>query len=725
MKREFTNFIDGVFVFLLVVCPLHCLVSSFNLEVNIAILGLVTAMFVFVFGLFAVSKEKKSDYAITIGIIAVIFILTVILCKDTLLAELDYAINTMANKYSKYINGVGNVDFSSKIINRATALFVAVSAILSGFITTFIMRMKFMFPAVTISIITIIPCFILVNTLPKLFPLLVLFATLFALFVSSQMHRINAVHSGAISLAVAVLTAVLVAGVFHFVPLEGYERENWQDKLLEFIEDVTGLKEGGNGEIIDSVEKEVDLTDEGFKKRRNKKVMTVVTPNAGVLYLKGMAYANYDNNMWSILDESIRDSYPLLYDSYTMTENTNGRDIMLEITTVNKENILYIPYYLDSLNVYGTNWCDTFIGNTSVSDKYTVYYSPFMVDDPLNYIDESVLALFGRNSSIDNCSIKDNSDNAEYKRFVYKNYLALPDDVKKELQTIIKEKGFENLPFREKIGAVQSYIKNSAVYSLDTKKVPKNKDIALWFLKESDTGYCVHFATSATVMLRAMGIPARYVTGYVKNINAGAITAITTDNAHAWVEYFDEEIGWVPLEVTPADFTLQQSAEISTEAVTTKPTESATEATKLQTVTEPPTEAETKEDSEKEEDKNSIINPVFVLAVIGVLLVVAVVTLLVRRLILLTVRKRSLVNGTHNNRARCAYRYLVKLEKYAQLSISSEVVAIAQKARFGEGDISDKELETILQFAQSKKELLATDDSKVKKIYYKFILALA
>ena len=44
-----------------------------------------------------------------------------------------------------------------------------------------------------------------------------------------------------------------------------------------------------------------------------------------------------------------------------------------------------------------------------------------------------------------------------------------------------------------------------------------SEDFAIWFLTEADTGYCIHFATAAVVLLRAAGIPARYVDGYVVN----------------------------------------------------------------------------------------------------------------------------------------------------------------------------------------------------------------
>ncbi len=106
----------------------------------------------------------------------------------------------------------------------------------------------------------------------------------------------------------------------------------------------------------------------------------------------------------------------------------------------------------------------------------------------------------------------------------------------------------------QKIEMVKNYISNSKTYSLKTPKMPSGKDFATWFLNESDTGYCVHFATAGTLMLRALGIPARYVTGYYATAYANQSVTVTTDNAHAWVEYYSDTAGWIPLECTPSSF---------------------------------------------------------------------------------------------------------------------------------------------------------------------------
>ena len=105
---------------------------------------------------------------------------------------------------------------------------------------------------------------------------------------------------------------------------------------------------------------------------------------------------------------------------------------------------------------------------------------------------------------------------------------------------------------------------------------PYNADFIEYFLTKQNRGYCVHFASAGTMLLRRMGYPARYVEGYVISSadiangettdalysdylegnspigETGVITVDVTDgNAHSWIEVYQEGFGWIPVEVTP------------------------------------------------------------------------------------------------------------------------------------------------------------------------------
>ncbi len=101
-------------------------------------------------------------------------------------------------------------------------------------------------------------------------------------------------------------------------------------------------------------------------------------------------------------------------------------------------------------------------------------------------------------------------------------------------------------------------LQTHAVYSKTPGTTPFNKDPIDYFMFDNGRGYCVHFASAATLMYRMYGIPARYVSGFCispdnfsKGIDGGYYADVLDYSAHAWVEIFLRDYGWVPVEVTP------------------------------------------------------------------------------------------------------------------------------------------------------------------------------
>ena len=130
--------------------------------------------------------------------------------------------------------------------------------------------------------------------------------------------------------------------------------------------------------------------------------------------------------------------------------------------------------------------------------------------------------------------------------------------------------------------------------------MPDGVDFATWFLEDAQSGYCVHFATTATVLLRSLGIPARYAEGYIviqkdydKQPDAEGYISIEDTHAHAWVEVFDPSLlEWVPVEMTKsATNSSQQTPSASgepTDQMTESPTENTPEVTPEPTPTPTP-----------------------------------------------------------------------------------------------------------------------------------------
>ncbi len=113
--------------------------------------------------------------------------------------------------------------------------------------------------------------------------------------------------------------------------------------------------------------------------------------------------------------------------------------------------------------------------------------------------------------------------------------------------------------------AVVKYLKDNYTYTQtpDGSAYENTQGSVLdCFLSEAKEGYCTHFASSAAMILREYDIPVRFVEGYVASEftrAAGTSGApyradVKDNNAHAWIEVYFEDMGWMQYEVTPGEY---------------------------------------------------------------------------------------------------------------------------------------------------------------------------
>ena len=161
-----------------------------------------------------------------------------------------------------------------------------------------------------------------------------------------------------------------------------------------------------------------------------------------------------------------------------------------------------------------------------------------------------------------------------YETYVLEHYLTVPENmptvkkVAEELseadfsRTKLGEITSENEERLAKAFLVADWLGRNTSYNLILAKLPWREDPVEFFLSTSKQGYCMHYASAATLILRELGVPARYASGYVADRTefakkAEGYTAVILDNrAHAWVEIYLNGIGWVPVEVTAGYSTL-------------------------------------------------------------------------------------------------------------------------------------------------------------------------
>lgn len=157
-------------------------------------------------------------------------------------------------------------------------------------------------------------------------------------------------------------------------------------------------------------------------------------------------------------------------------------------------------------------------------------------------------------------------------------WLSVPNDNKPSIINFVDKLNIdEGMNELHIAAAIKAYYADNMPYTLRPGSTPIRKDFVNYFLDKKKKGYCVHFASAATLAFRYLGIPARYVegyaldyndildgkvrddldtelfyAGYIENEKSGVVDVELSDaSAHAWVEIYTDEYGWIPVELTP------------------------------------------------------------------------------------------------------------------------------------------------------------------------------
>ena len=533
--------------------------------------------------------------------------------------------------------------------------------------------------------------------------------------------------------AAAVLLLVLTAAL----PREDYQRPAWADRanvsLTSWVTRITDrFLFDRSGGALAAADAGVDLSSAGPLRYSGRTVLRVETPLRGRIYLRGFSAGVYQDSQWSPLSDADYElldweSDPLPLYSSLYRPSLGGfqpmnfpaladRDAFPghNYVPVSVENTgadpgyVYYPYQLLSTpeQVNGAQFVhDGWLAREEGVWKHTLYVMPEC--DPLS---QAQLSPQARQAE------------ASYRDFAGLHYCDVPAELLSPLSDCLEQMlnhpghslpgGADNPhyqalmygsytssnEFRLEIAAlIRDYLGKLAVYDPDTPAAPDGEDATLYFLTESRQGYCMHFASAAALLLRLVGIPTRYVAGYVADIPASGKANVPDSNAHAWVEVYLDGYGWEPVEVTPAyagsrpgqSGTVAQPSPTPGAAITPRP--SAGPATPWPTPTPTPAPSPA--------DESSILPPRLLWIPAAALAVLAVLAL--RRRILLRRRARRWLGSEPDRAVIDAYRYLVRLSRWGGC-IPEEVEALAKKAKFSQHPLTAAERDAVLAAAREQ-----------------------
>lgn len=583
-----------------------------------------------------------------------------------------------------------------------------------------VMRGQSLLYLLTAALPPVVLCLVILQTPPAMWAILLVLGSLALLLLSQSLRTEQTAEGNRMALLLAGPLAALVVVLALLFPSGTYERADWSDALqtavataadkltlfrrdvqtgqVKFVSPVSPSTLGSY--LWDSSVTSVNLNRIGPMRQYGRSVMRVKSEVSGPTHLRGDSMAIYEDNRWKALDDEDYDGVTGAQDALTAGAAFVSYWPDMQIETDMKSGIYYTPYYPLNLPDDAEPYYDAYFKNPSQETSYTVSYT-----DLRGFLPSDA-----------------------YEAFAHEVYTQVPDETRQALSDILPQLGVQAGDDPAWIAAaVRAYVQSSARYDLNTPSVPNGEDFVSWFLHDSDTGYCVHFATAATILLRCLDVPARYVTGYTASTTAGAWTTVTSDDAHAWVECYIDGEGWYVLDPTPA--AEETSAAPEDTPGTQEPEKDP--AAQQDPTQDPP---QTPSDPEPVQNGDTVIDHVektdeaqpkklgFLHFIWPPLVLLA--ALLVWRALLFSIRRAAIGKGSPNRRAVTLYHHICWLARQTKTEVPTEFLEIAEKARFSHHRLSKEDLLPLQTHAEQLTKQLLADKRFWKQVLYRVFYAL-
>jgi uncharacterized membrane protein len=140
----------------------------------------------------------------------------------------------------------------------------------------------------------------------------------------------------------------------------------------------------------------------------------------------------------------------------------------------------------------------------------------------------------------------------ERAKLIKERYTELPEELPIRVKELAEDITKDYDTTYDKLKAIEAYLQ-TYTYSLSPANPPEGQDFVDYFLFEGKEGYCTSYATAMAIMGRCIGVPMRYLEGFVAKFehrDEDNMYPIKNSQAHAWAEAYIEGVGWIPFEAT-------------------------------------------------------------------------------------------------------------------------------------------------------------------------------
>ncbi|MBI9048651.1 MAG: transglutaminase domain-containing protein [Anaerolineaceae bacterium] len=141
----------------------------------------------------------------------------------------------------------------------------------------------------------------------------------------------------------------------------------------------------------------------------------------------------------------------------------------------------------------------------------------------------------------------------KYPDWVLETYLQLPENFPIRIQELASEIVADAKTPYDQVAAITRYLRTEIIYEPLLVLPPQAEEPIEWMLFDSKIGFCNYYATAEVLMLRSIGVPARFAAGYAQGEPAGdSYYNVRVRDSHAWPEVYFPGVGWVEFEPTSA-----------------------------------------------------------------------------------------------------------------------------------------------------------------------------
>lgn len=548
----------AVYCVLLAVFAVHT--SVFKVDIALNTIGIILLPAIGISYYIQLIKWNKKRIISLISILLLLFAVGWIWYGKSIETFLEHGFSVFYNSFIKLYNVYYEVNIpllSGATKKNETLIMVFLIQFLLGLIVSYVMRKgKGMIFTVIISLLPVVLS-ANVGYIPGVKQSLGLITAVlfYVLCYKNQEELLNKkeVAVAGIFLSVIFAASAVITPIFqNYVDQHSREYEDVRNMINEFsfmdfkekleIKNIIDYSEGGvrQGDFS-------ELSQFRPKGKLHMDIVVTEKPKERV-YLRGYVGTEYTSEGWRGMDkytylrsplQTEKSRRQLMSEPFQRVENSlvaiDKNHIKIELKGAST-NYAYTPYYALIPRTDRTAAAGYVEGNGKTVREYD-YYSR----DDVKQIESDELgeasALWKR-----------------YQGFVGETYLDYPEKLE-QLKSMCSDVNLNSID--ETAQFIDEYFQNNLSYSYEPGQCPENEDFIEYFLFSNHKGFCVHFATAATVIYRICGYPARYVGGYavdsdefVQQSDGTYIAHVTDGMAHAWCETFDREKGWQVAEHT-------------------------------------------------------------------------------------------------------------------------------------------------------------------------------